>query len=100
MKIEDSSLPPHHGAGNRVQLVLMHPVIFVGLWALLGTLFALQDWLNLRRWGYHIGIVIELESWVAEFAIWGTLSWIMWRLVGSFIQRAGLAALLSAALPL
>jgi len=78
----------------------MHPVIFVGIWTLLGTLFALQDWLNLRRWGYHIGIVIELESWVAEFAIWGTLSWIMWRLVGSFIQRAGLAALLSAALPL
>ncbi len=100
MKIEDSSLTPHHGAGNRVQLVLMHPVIFVGIWTLLGTLFALQDWLNLRRWGYHIGIVIELESWVAEFAIWGTLSWIMWRLVGSFIQRAGLAALLSAALPL
>jgi len=78
----------------------MHPAFFIGIWALLGALFALQDWLNLRRWGYHLGIVIELESWVMEFAIWGTLSWIMWRLVGSFIQSAGLWALLSTTVPL
>ena len=90
----------HRGAPTRGQLVLMHPAIFIGIWALLGALFALQDWLNLRRWGYHLGIVIELESWVMEFAIWGTLSWIMWRLVGSFIQSAGLWALLSTTVPL
>jgi len=78
----------------------MHPAVFIGIWALLGMLFALQDWLNLRRWGYHIGIAVELESWGLEFVIWGALSWIMWRLAGSHIQRAGLSWLLTRSFPM
>ncbi len=88
------------GKQNRAQPLLMHPLVFIGTWVLLGTLFALQEWMNVRRWGYHIGLVIELESWDAEYLIWGILSWSIWRTLGSFIQTASLGAVLSRILPL
>ena len=54
----------------------------------------------MRRWGYHISLVIELESWGMEFLIWGILTWSLWRWLGSFIQTASLGAVLSRILPL
>lgn len=83
-----------------MHLVLMHPVVFIGIWVVLGILFALQEWMNLRRWGYHIGILIELQSWGVEFLIWGILSWSLWRTLGSFIQNASLKSALSKVVPL
>lgn len=65
----------------------MHPAIFISAWTLLGALFALQDWMNLRRWGYHIGPAILFESWGMQFLVWGSLAWLLWRFLGSFIQR-------------
>ena len=44
---------------NRVNPVFMHPAIFIPSWVILGALFALQELLNLRRWGYDIGTGIE-----------------------------------------
>lgn len=82
------------------QPFLMHPLVFVGIWVLLGTLFALQEWLNLCRWGYHIGLAVELESWGAEFLIWGVFSWLLWRTLGSFIQSVSLGKLLCGTIPL
>jgi len=93
-----TSLPQR--ANNRVRPILMHPLVFISTWILLGSLFALQEWLNLRRWGYHISLVIELESWGMEFLIWGILTWSLWRWLGSFIQSASLGAVLSRILPL
>jgi two-component system LytT family sensor kinase len=85
---------------NRAHPLLMHPIVFIGAWGALGCLFALQEWMNLRHWGYKIGIGIELESWGAEFLIWGILSWSMWRVLGPFIQNASLGAVLTRILPL
>lgn len=85
---------------KRAQPLLMHPIVFIGAWILLGSLFALQEWMNLRRWGYHIGLDIELESWGAEFLIWGTLSWLLWRTLGLLIRNAGPGVVLSRILPL
>lgn len=79
---------------------LMHPLVFVGIWVLLGTLFALQEWLNLRRWGYHIGLAVELESWGTEFLIWGVFSWLLWRALGPFIQSVSLGKMLGGTIPL
>ena len=78
----------------------MHPLVFIGAWILLGALFALQEWMNMRHWGYGIGIGIELESWGMEFLIWGVLSWGLWRVMGAFIQTAGLDRVLTRILPL
>ena len=85
---------------NRVQPLLMHPLVFIGTWLFLGALFALQEWMNLRHWGYKIGIGIELESWGLEFLIWGVRSWTLWRMLGPFIQGAGLTAVLTRIVPL
>jgi signal transduction histidine kinase len=78
----------------------MHPIVFIGAWVLLGSSFALQEWMNLRRWGYHIGLDIELESWGAEFLIWGILSWLLWRTLGPLIRNANLGVVLGRILPL
>jgi two-component system, LytTR family, sensor kinase len=85
---------------GRIRPVLMHPVVFIGIWASLGVLFALQEWMNLRRWGYHIGLQVELRSWGVEYLIWGILSWLLWRTLGDFIQKAGLKTALIRVVPL
>ena len=85
---------------QRPQPVFMHPGIFIPSWVCLGALFALQDWMNLRRWGYHISAAILFESWGVEFLIWGILCWLLWRLLQSFIIKANVAAMLTRVLPL
>ena len=85
---------------GRVRPILMHPLVFIGIWVVLGTLFALQEWMNLRRWGYDISVSVELESWGMEFLIWGVFSWLLWRLLGTFIQGATLSKLLGRIIPL
>ena len=85
---------------GQVRPLLMHPLVFIGIWVLLGTLFALQEWLNLRRWGYEISVAVELESWGMEFLIWGVFSWLLWRQLGSFIQVASFRRLLIGLIPL
>ncbi len=99
-KSSHDSNPLRLEAHTGTQPALMHPLIFIGTWVLLGSLFALQEWMNVRRWGYHIGLGIELQSWGAEFLIWGILSWLLWRILGPFIQSASLGAVLSRILPL
>jgi two-component system, LytTR family, sensor kinase len=78
----------------------MHPLVYIGIWVGLGVLFALQEWMNLRRWGYRIGLPIELQSWGVEFLIWGILSWLLWRTLGTFIQNANLKTALIRMIPL
>lgn len=88
------------GKKQRPQPVFMHPGIFIPSWVILGALFALQEWMNLRRWGYHIGAPILFESWGVEFLIWGILCWLLWWLLQSFIVRANVVCILTRVLPL
>jgi two-component system, LytTR family, sensor kinase len=86
---------------NRIgnQPVFMNPAIFIGSWVLLGALFALQEWLNLHLWGYHIGAAIVFESWGMQFLIWGTLSWLIWRFMRPFVQNVNRVRLFTMVLP-
>lgn len=79
---------------------LLHPVFFVGAFVFLGVLFALQEWMNFRRWGYHIRPAIEFESWGVEFLIWGIVCWLMGRFLQRFIARASTLRLVLVMLPL
>jgi two-component system, LytTR family, sensor kinase len=88
------------GRHNRTQPVFMHPAIFIPSWVMLGTLFALQNWMNLRRWGYHVGTAILFESWGMEFLIWGLLCWFLWRFLLPFILKANVACMLTRVFPL
>ena len=78
----------------------MHPAIFIPSWLALGELFALQELLNLRRWGYDFSTAIEFESWGLEYLILGTLSWLMWRFLLPFILKANVAQMITRGLPL
>ena len=66
----------------------MHPAIFVAAFTLLGSIFALQEWLNIHRAGYRIGPAIVFESWGAQYFLWGVTCWVLWRLFRDFIQHA------------
>jgi two-component system LytT family sensor kinase len=85
---------------QRIQPVFMHPGIFIPSWVILGALFALQEWMNLRRWGYHIGAAILFESWGVEFLIWGILCWLLWWVLQTFIVKANVVCMLTRVLPL
>lgn len=80
--------------------IFMHPAIFIGSSVLVGWLFALQEYLNARRWGYRIALVFLGEMWGMQFLLWGIICWLLWRFLRSFIINAGLGALLTRALPL
>ncbi len=85
---------------QRPQPVFMHPGIFIPSWVCLGALFALQDWMNLRRWGYHISAAILFESWGVEFLIWGILCWLLWWSLQALIVKANVVCMLTRVLPL
>ena len=78
----------------------MNPAIFISVSVLLGVLFGLQEWFSLRHLGYPVNATIFLESWGFQFFLWGTISWLLWRLLGTQIQQAGLVAILALFLPL
>lgn len=78
----------------------MHPAIFVSLSVLLGALFALQEWMSLHIWGYHVGISLLLESWGAAFFLRGLLCWLCWWWLGPQIQNARVSFMITRVLPL
>lgn len=82
------------------QPIFMYPAIFIPSWVVLGSLFALQDWLNYRRWGYHISASIWFMSWGVEYLVLGTLCWLMWRFLLPFIVKASVFDLFIKGLPL
>jgi two-component system, LytTR family, sensor kinase len=88
------------GTKSSDQPLFMNPVIFILAWVLLGGLFGLQEWMNLRRWGYSIGAAIVFESWGAQFLLWGILSWLIWKYLGPLVQNADTLRLFTQILPL
>ena len=85
---------------SRSEPVFMHPAIFISASVLLGILFGLQEWFSVRHMGYHAGVLIFLECWGFQFLLWGTISWLLWRLLGPQVQRAGVVSILAGFLPL
>ncbi len=83
----------------RKRSILMHPAVFIALFTLLGTLFALQEWVNMRRAGYHIDATLVFESWGLQYFFWGITAWVLWRLFHSFIQNVDLLRMVTVVLP-
>lgn len=81
----------------------MHPAIFIGLSVSLGILFALQYWVSLRIWGYHVDLHIlleALESWGLNYFLWGCVCWVLWWRLGAFIRKANFVCIVTRVLPL
>ena len=87
-------------SSQRPRSVLMHPVVFTAAWIALGTVFATQDWINFKRWGYHIHATLLFASWDVEYLIWGILWWVLWRFLWSYFQKATIRSVLIWVLPL
>jgi two-component system, LytTR family, sensor kinase len=83
----------------RKQFVLMRPVVFVSCFTLLGTFFAVQEWINVHHSGYEIGAWMIFESWGSQYFLWGVFCWVLWRLFRPFIENAGVAGILAVVLP-
>jgi hypothetical protein len=98
--VEGRSLKLQLGKNSRDQPVFMHPAIFISSFVLLGFLFALQEWMSMRRWNYHVPTSLVLEAWGLQFFLWGVLCWLIWRWFGSQIQRAKIGSIFTRVLPL
>jgi hypothetical protein len=79
----------------------MNPAVFLGGWVLLGTLFALQDWmLAMRSSSYHVNLRLLIEAWGTQYLIWGVICWLAWMVLGGRIQNAKLSSLILSAIPI
>lgn len=85
---------------DRTQPVFMHPVIFVGTSALLGLLFALQEWMGIHKWNLHINLPVLLAAWGVQYLLWGIFCWLLWWWLGPQIQRSKPIWLITRLLPL
>lgn len=85
---------------TRPQPVFMHPAVFIGASVLLGVLFALQEWMGMRLWSYHVPLLLELEAWGSQYLLLGVICWIVWWRLGERIQQASLQWIVTRGLPL
>lgn len=85
---------------SRTQPLFMHPAICIPAFVLVGELFGLQTWINLKSWGYHINAVILFVAWAVQYLIWGVMCWSMWRFLPHLISKANLTEILTRIVPL
>ena len=82
----------------------MHPAIFIGAFSLVGVLFALQEWIFMRRWAYqwnyHFQAVITIAEYTLFYFLWGAICWILWCFLRSSIQSASLSQIVTRFIPL
>ena len=67
---------------TRTEPGFMHPAIFIGTYSLVGALFALQEWIFMRRWAfqwnYHFQATITFAEYIVSYFLWGAICWIVW----------------------
>jgi hypothetical protein len=78
----------------------MHPAIFLAAWVTLGALFALQEYIGMRSWGYHGHFLRILSAWAAHFFLWGLICQGMWWKLRGPIRSAGPKYILTRLAPL
>jgi hypothetical protein len=77
----------------------MHPIVFLGAWLALGGLFALQEYVGMRSWGYQGHFAKVLAAWIVHFFFWGLICQVMWHRFRDTIQRANLTYILTRVAP-
>lgn len=83
---------------------LMHPAIYIGIFTLVGLLFALQEWIFMRRWAYNWSTQHQPWQTFAEYGLfyflWGSLTWMLWCFFRPSIQTASVARIVVQFLPM
>jgi two-component system LytT family sensor kinase len=89
---------------TRTEPGFMHPAIFIGTYSLVGALFALQEWIFMRRWAYqwnyHFQAIITFAEFIVSYFFWGAICWIVWCFFRPSIQGANLFRILTHFVPL
>jgi two-component system, LytTR family, sensor kinase len=101
MEMESRHAPsgPMLAGAARRRSVLMHPVVFIALFTLVGLLFAAQEWEHVISSGYKINASMVFGAWGLQYFFWGITAWVLWRLFRSFIQNATVVQMLTILLP-
>jgi two-component system, LytTR family, sensor kinase len=77
---------------DRSEPVFMHPAVFIGTFTLVGVLFALQEWIFMRRWAIHwndeLQAAITFAGYSLFYFLWGALCWMLWCWLRFPIQKA------------
>lgn len=84
--------------------VFMHPAIFIGIFTLVGILFALQEWIYMRRWAYQWSdqkqTLLPFAEYSVFYFLWGAICWILWSFLRHSIEGTDGASILTRYLPL
>src|SRR5215472_1576864 len=99
-KDEDRTLTFSRWKRDFNQPVFMHPLVFISGVTVLGLLFAVQEWIDERMWGYHIKATLLLRAWGVQYFLWGVLCWVMWITLRDKINNGGLRTILLIFVPL
>ena len=65
---------PKQANNPRPQPRFMHPAIFLSGWVLLGTMFAIQDWMSMRVWTHLVNLRLLIEAWGMQYFIWASFA--------------------------
>ncbi len=97
---ENSTVLETSAGGSRTRPGILHPAVFVSAFTMFGVLFALQEWMNMRRAGYwKTGPLVEFGAWGTQYLLWGLTWWLLWRFAGRFIQGLRLTRIVAVAFP-
>lgn len=69
----------------------MRPIPFLGSFLIVGLLFAMQQWLGMRIWypKADTNLPVAIGAWELQYLLWGIFCWVLWRRLGSTLQKAG-----------
>ncbi|MDP9051480.1 MAG: histidine kinase [Acidobacteriota bacterium] len=67
---------------------------------MLGELFAIQEWVDMRMWSEPISLLLLMEAWGLQYLLWGVLCWVLWWRMGGLFQQATLRYILTRGLPI
>jgi two-component system, LytTR family, sensor kinase len=96
-----AELAPVQRSSVQARPAILHPALFIPAFTMFGLLFALQEWLNMRRAGYwKTGPFVEFGAWGTQYFLWGVFWWLAWRFAGNFIRDLRLPRIITVALPL
>jgi two-component system LytT family sensor kinase len=82
------------------QPLFMHPAVFIGASVMLGVLFALQEWMSMHMWSYHVPLLLLFKAWGLQYFLWGVICWLLWWRLGRRIQQAAPFCIVTRILPL
>lgn len=86
----------------RSQPLIMHPVVFLAGFLLVGFLFAIQQWVGMHMWyrRFQVSFVLLAGAWDLQYLLWGMFCWTLWFWLGGTLQRANWKYILFRILPL